>query len=150
LSADEQARRTLWLWRSAAGFHRRTGAPRHQQATGGEGQRVRVQAGDALPLPIQHTNLIFSALFAASLVYLMRRWQEKIRASTPLHVVSLAKIFAPPLYYTSRRILGPDAINLKGKCALGPFLSILVIECQHEWTHVDRWIKCKSSKKVCF
>ncbi|PWZ12854.1 3-hydroxy-3-methylglutaryl-coenzyme A reductase [Zea mays] len=86
-------------------------APRRQQATGGEGQRVRVQAGDALPLPIRHTNLIFSALFAASLVYLMRRWQEKIRASTPLHVVSLAKIFAPPLYYTSRQILGPDAIN---------------------------------------
>jgi hydroxymethylglutaryl-CoA reductase (NADPH) len=55
---------------------------------------VWVQAGDALPLPIRHTNLIFSALFAASLVYLMRRWREKIRASTPLHVVSLAEIFA--------------------------------------------------------
>jgi hydroxymethylglutaryl-CoA reductase (NADPH) len=53
-----------------------------------------VQAGDALPLPIRHTNLIFSALFAASLVYLMRRWREKIRSSTPLHVVSLAEIFA--------------------------------------------------------
>jgi hydroxymethylglutaryl-CoA reductase (NADPH) len=55
---------------------------------------VRVQTGDALPLPIRHTNLIFSALFAASLVYLMRRWREKIRASTPLHVVSLTEIFA--------------------------------------------------------
>jgi hypothetical protein len=22
---------------------------------------------------------------------------------------------------------------LKGKCALGPFLSILVIKCQHKW-----------------
>jgi hypothetical protein len=41
----------------------------------------------------------------------MRRWWEKIRASTPLHVVFLAEIFAPPLYYTSRRIPGPDAIN---------------------------------------
>ncbi|XP_066390480.1 3-hydroxy-3-methylglutaryl-coenzyme A reductase 3-like [Miscanthus floridulus] len=69
-------------------------APRRQPATGGEGERVRVQAGDALPLPIRHTNLIFSALFAASLVYLMRRWREKIRSSTPLHVVSLAEIFA--------------------------------------------------------
>jgi hypothetical protein len=27
---------------------------------------------------------------------------------------------------------GPE--KLKGKCALGPFLSILVIECQHKWT----------------
>jgi hypothetical protein len=25
--------------------------------------------------------------------------------------------------------------TLKGKCALGPFLSILVIECQHKWTY---------------
>ncbi|CAN6167471.1 unnamed protein product, partial [Urochloa humidicola] len=75
-----------------------SGHPRRRSAAaaaGGEGgERVRVQAGDALPLPIRHTNLIFSALFAASLVYLMRRWREKIRASTPLHVVSLAEIFA--------------------------------------------------------
>ncbi|KAG8057236.1 hypothetical protein GUJ93_ZPchr0002g25855 [Zizania palustris] len=67
------------------------GAPRHR---GQQGERVRVQAGDALPLPIRHTNLIFSALFAASLAYLMRRWREKIRLSTPLHVVGLAEIFA--------------------------------------------------------
>jgi hypothetical protein len=26
---------------------------------------------------------------------------------------------------------------VKGKCALGPFLSILVIECQHKWTYVN-------------
>jgi hypothetical protein len=26
---------------------------------------------------------------------------------------------------------------LKGKCAIGPFLSILVIECQHKWTYVN-------------
>jgi hypothetical protein len=26
---------------------------------------------------------------------------------------------------------GNAGYNLKGKCALGPFLSILVIECQH-------------------
>jgi hypothetical protein len=24
-------------------------------------------------------------------------------------------------------------LSLKGKCALGPFLSILVIKCQHKW-----------------
>ncbi|KAF8690114.1 hypothetical protein HU200_041351 [Digitaria exilis] len=55
---------------------------------------ARVQAGDALPLPIRHTNLIFSALFAASLAYLMRRWREKIRSSTPLHVVGLVEMLA--------------------------------------------------------
>jgi len=76
----------------------RSRVPPRRAAAGGEGERererVRVQAGDALPLPIRHTNLFFSALFAASLAYLMRRWREKIRASTPLHVVSLAEIFA--------------------------------------------------------
>jgi hypothetical protein len=51
-------------------------------------------------------------------------------------------------YYV--RETAPPLAPVKGKCALGPFLSILVIECQHKWTHVNIWIKCKSSKKVCF
>ncbi|KAL6858940.1 hypothetical protein ACP4OV_017942 [Aristida adscensionis] len=63
-------------------------------AAAGRKPAARVQAGDALPLPIRHTNLIFSALFAASLAYLMRRWREKIRSSTPLHVVGLAEMLA--------------------------------------------------------
>uniref|UniRef100_A0ACD5YEB1 Uncharacterized protein n=1 Tax=Avena sativa TaxID=4498 RepID=A0ACD5YEB1_AVESA len=74
----------------AVEVHRRAPAPHGR----GTGERGRVQAGDALPLPIRHTNLIFSALFAASLAYLMRRWREKIRNSTPLHVVGLTEIFA--------------------------------------------------------
>jgi hypothetical protein len=34
---------------------------------------------------------------------------------------------------------------LKGKCALGPFLSILVIECQHKCFHANL---CKVVDKV--
>nr|AIA62198.1 3-hydroxy-3-methylglutaryl coenzyme A reductase [Cyanotis arachnoidea] len=52
------------------------------------------QASDALPLPIRHTNLLFSALFVASLVYLMRRWRQKIRSFTPLHFLSFPEIVA--------------------------------------------------------
>ncbi|VAI74018.1 unnamed protein product [Triticum turgidum subsp. durum] len=63
-------------------------------AVGQAGAPRVLQAGDALPLPIRHTNLIFSALFAASLAYLMRRWREKIRSSTPLHVVDLTEILS--------------------------------------------------------
>uniref|UniRef100_A0A453RKE5 hydroxymethylglutaryl-CoA reductase (NADPH) n=1 Tax=Aegilops tauschii subsp. strangulata TaxID=200361 RepID=A0A453RKE5_AEGTS len=63
-------------------------------AVGHAGAPRVLQAGDALPLPIRHTNLIFSALFAASLAYLMRRWREKIRSSTPLHVVDLTEILS--------------------------------------------------------
>jgi hypothetical protein len=28
-------------------------------------------------------------------------------------------------------------MGVKGKCVLGPFLSILVIECQQKWTYVN-------------
>ena len=44
-------------------------------------------------------------------------------------------------------------VTVKGKCALGPFLSILVIECQHRCLNVNLchgWTKCKSRAKVCF
>jgi hypothetical protein len=34
---------------------------------------------------------------------------------------------------------------VKGKCALGPFLSILVIECQHKWSCVNL---CQMMDKV--
>jgi hypothetical protein len=39
----------------------------------------------------------------------------------------------------------PKRERLKGKCALGPFLSILVIECQHKWTYVNL---CEVKDKV--
>jgi hypothetical protein len=38
-----------------------------------------------------------------------------------------------------------DLVFLKGKCALGPFLSILVIECQHKCLSVNL---CKVVDKV--
>ncbi|KAK1619240.1 hypothetical protein QYE76_024757 [Lolium multiflorum] len=72
----------------------RVPAPHAAPRGRGTGEKGRVQAGDALPLPIRHTNLIFSVLFAASLAYQMRRWREKIHTSTPLHVVGLTEIFA--------------------------------------------------------
>jgi hypothetical protein len=43
--------------------------------------------------------------------------------------------------------------HVKGKCALGPFLSILVIECQHKWSCVNLcqvMDKVKINIKVCF
>ncbi|KAJ8461260.1 hypothetical protein OPV22_034186 [Ensete ventricosum] len=55
---------------------------------------ARIQASDALPLPIRHTNLLFSAFFVGSLVFLMRRWREKVRSSIPLHLLGLSEIFA--------------------------------------------------------
>nr|QED58292.1 3-hydroxy-3-methylglutaryl coenzyme A reductase [Phalaenopsis japonica] len=53
-----------------------------------------VQASDALPLPIRHTNKLFSAIFMVSIYYLMCRWRDKIRTTTPLHLVTLSEISA--------------------------------------------------------
>lgn len=53
-----------------------------------------VQASDALPLPIRHTNKLFSVLFMVSIYYLMSRWRVKIRTATSLHVLTLSEISA--------------------------------------------------------
>ncbi|KAL8143672.1 hypothetical protein V2J09_016704 [Rumex salicifolius] len=52
------------------------------------------KASDALPLPLYLTNGIFFTLFFSVVYFLLQRWREKIRNSTPLHVVSLSEIAA--------------------------------------------------------
>lgn len=54
----------------------------------------RTLASDALPLPVGLTNKIFMVLFFSASYYLMRRWREKIRISSPLHLLSLGEILA--------------------------------------------------------
>lgn len=54
----------------------------------------RIQASDALPIPIRHTNKLFSALFMLSIYYLMTQWREKIRTAAPLHILTLPEISA--------------------------------------------------------
>lgn len=50
------------------------------------------KASDALPLPLYLTNAVFFTLFFAVAYYLLHRWREKIRNSTPLHVVTLSEL----------------------------------------------------------
>ncbi|KAM7471007.1 hypothetical protein LguiA_009190 [Lonicera macranthoides] len=52
------------------------------------------KASDALPLPLYLTNGFFFTLFFTVVYYLLTRWREKIRNSTPLHVVTLSEIAA--------------------------------------------------------
>ncbi|ERN11526.1 3-hydroxy-3-methylglutaryl-coenzyme A reductase 1 [Amborella trichopoda] len=51
-------------------------------------------ASDALPLPVWLTNKVFVVLFFAASYYLMRRWREKIRNSTPLHLLTPSELIA--------------------------------------------------------
>ncbi|KAF9601805.1 hypothetical protein IFM89_023336 [Coptis chinensis] len=52
------------------------------------------KASDALPLPLYLTNGIFFTLFFSVAYFLLQRWREKIRSSTPLHVVTMSEMAA--------------------------------------------------------
>ncbi|XP_076889897.1 3-hydroxy-3-methylglutaryl coenzyme A reductase 1-like [Bidens hawaiensis] len=53
-----------------------------------------VTVSDALPLPLYLTNGIFFTLFFSVSYFLLHRWREKIRSSTPLHVVTVTELTA--------------------------------------------------------
>nr|AEM42971.1 HMG-CoA reductase [Siraitia grosvenorii] len=68
-----------------------------QNASAADHQRLKTpspKASDALPLPLYLTNTIFFTLFFSVAYYLLHRWRDKIRNSTPLHVVTLSEIAA--------------------------------------------------------
>ncbi|KAL2522057.1 hydroxy methylglutaryl CoA reductase 1 [Forsythia ovata] len=52
------------------------------------------KASDALPIPLYVTNCIFFTLFFSVAYYLLDRWRDKIRTSTPLHVLTLYELAA--------------------------------------------------------
>ncbi|KAI4314677.1 hypothetical protein L6164_027564 [Bauhinia variegata] len=57
---------------------------------------VKAPATDAqaLLVPLYLTNGIFFSLFFSVAYFLLHRWREKVRTSTPLHVVTLSEIAA--------------------------------------------------------
>lgn len=56
---------------------------------------------DALPLPLYVTNAVFFTLFFSVVYFLLTRWREKIRNSTPLHVVTFSEIVAIVAFFAS-------------------------------------------------
>ncbi|XP_047952723.1 3-hydroxy-3-methylglutaryl-coenzyme A reductase-like [Salvia hispanica] len=52
------------------------------------------KASDAVSVPVYLTNAFFFTVFFSVVYFLLLRWREKIRNSTPLHVVSLSDIGA--------------------------------------------------------
>ncbi|GBG85500.1 hypothetical protein CBR_g40139 [Chara braunii] len=57
-------------------------------------QKHRPLASDVFPLPIWLTNRFFMVLFFAASYYLLRRWREKIRTSSPFHLLNMAEVAA--------------------------------------------------------
>ncbi|KAM7488461.1 hypothetical protein LguiB_025945 [Lonicera macranthoides] len=84
--------------------HHHTGAPppvRSGRCRGAGGGPMK--ASDALPLSLDLTNGVFMLLFTV-VYYLLTQWREKIRNSTPLHVVTL-----------STQRWGPSVVALAGR-----------------------------------
>ncbi|XP_042046981.1 3-hydroxy-3-methylglutaryl coenzyme A reductase 1-like [Salvia splendens] len=52
------------------------------------------KASDALPLPLYLTNGFFFTLFFSVAYFLLHRWGDKIRNSTPLHILTFSEIAA--------------------------------------------------------
>nr|WNX96113.1 Hydroxymethylglutaryl-CoA reductase [Ayapana triplinervis] len=59
------------------------------------------KASDALPLPLCLTNGIFFTIFFSVAYFLLHRWRDKIRSSTPLHVVTVSELAAIVLLIAS-------------------------------------------------
>lgn len=55
---------------------------------------VSKPSSDALSLPLFFTNAVFFTIFFWVVYYLLTRWREKIRDSTPLHLVTFTEIIA--------------------------------------------------------
>lgn len=66
----------------------------HRADVGVAGDASSLKASDALPLPLYLTNAVFFTLFFSVVYYLLSRWREKIRTSTPLHLVTPAEMAA--------------------------------------------------------
>ncbi|XP_077210452.1 3-hydroxy-3-methylglutaryl-coenzyme A reductase 1-like [Tasmannia lanceolata] len=64
------------------------------KSTAGDSTPSQPQASDALLLPLRLTNKFFFPLFFLAAYFLMGRWREKIRNSTPLHVLTFSEITA--------------------------------------------------------
>ncbi|PNT42333.1 hypothetical protein POPTR_004G208500v4 [Populus trichocarpa] len=59
------------------------------------------KASDALPLPLYITNALFFTVFFSVVYFLLTRWREKIRNSTPLHLLTLSEIASIFAFITS-------------------------------------------------
>ncbi|KAK4423998.1 3-hydroxy-3-methylglutaryl-coenzyme A reductase [Sesamum alatum] len=84
-----------------------------------------LKASDALPLPLYLTNAVFFTLFFSVVYYLLLRWREKIRNSTPLHVVTLSEIAAIVTFVAS-------FIYLLGFFGIGFVQSLIIPRASHE------------------
>lgn len=60
----------------------------------GESSKMKIQKQDSQSQSLYLTNAVFFGLFFSVAYFLLHRWREKIRTSTPLHVLTLSEVVA--------------------------------------------------------
>nr|ACE80213.1 3-hydroxy-3-methylglutaryl coenzyme A reductase 1 [Pyrus pyrifolia] len=94
---------------------------------------VGAKASDALPLPLYLTNGVFFTLFFSVVYFLLTAWREKIRTSTPLHVVTLSEIVAIlSLVASVIYLLGFFGIEFVQSFILRPSNDVCSARCEEE------------------
>ncbi|KAL8521172.1 hypothetical protein ACS0TY_011644 [Phlomoides rotata] len=83
------------------------------------------KGSDALPLPLYLANAFFFTLFFSVVYYLLLRWREKIRNSTPLHIVNLSEMSAIVIFFAS-------FIYLLGFFGMGFVQSLVIPRSSHD------------------
>ncbi|TXG65065.1 hypothetical protein EZV62_012059 [Acer yangbiense] len=105
-----------------------------------------IKASDALPLPLYITNAVFFTLFFTVVYYLLSRWRENIRNSTPLHMVTLSEMGAIVAFFASGiYLLGFFGIDFVQSLVLRPSPEIWTSEDEDD----DDIIKEDSRKLPC-
>ncbi|CAN6454017.1 unnamed protein product [Victoria cruziana] len=108
---------------------------------GGKGKTRVAVASDALPLPANVTNKFFLVLFFLSSYYLMRRWREKIRTNTLLHLVTFWEIVGIISFLSSFIYL----FGFFGIIYVQPFVS----KSSEEWDDLEPETCAKSAPARC-
>ncbi|KAH1098735.1 hypothetical protein J1N35_015656 [Gossypium stocksii] len=91
------------------------------------------KASDALPLPLYLTNALFFTLFFSVVYFLLSRWREKIRTSTPLHVVTFSDIIAILSFFASFiYLLGFFGIDFVQSLVFQPSPDVWIAEDEEE------------------
>ncbi|KAL8536237.1 hypothetical protein ACS0TY_011751 [Phlomoides rotata] len=83
------------------------------------------KGSDALPPPLYLANAFFFSLFFSVVYYLLSRWREKIRNSTPLHILNLSEISAIVVFFVS-------FIYLLGFFGMGFVQSLIIPRSSHD------------------
>ncbi|KAK8627069.1 hypothetical protein V6N13_134697 [Hibiscus sabdariffa] len=95
------------------------------------------KASDALPLPLHLTNAVFFTLFFSVVYFLLSRWREKIRTSTPLHVVTFSEIVAIIAFFASFiYLLGFFGIDFVQSLVFRPTPDVWISEDEEEENEV--------------